>query len=119
MLSLSSSNNAFNASFLWKVLLLNQALTNQILNDYLHILMLYIICSLTYFHIKIFAHVKEKHLTCIPYEHQPFWQLSRLDDLAINATAKHLVYGRLKMPEAYSEPSQTSKIDLFAKVVNS
>ena len=46
---------------------------------YVHVLLLiYIICSLAYFHIKIFACVSKKYLTCIPRENKSLWQLSRL-----------------------------------------
>ena len=55
---------------------------------YVYILLFYIICSLRYFRIKIFVRVKQKYLTCIPRKHQPFWQLSQLDDFTINANAK-------------------------------
>ena len=74
---------------------------------YVHVLAFYIICSLIYFHIKIFVRVKQKVLTCIVREYKPFWQLSRLDDFNIN-----------KIPNGYSEPSRTSKIELFAKKVD-
>ena len=33
---------------------------------------------------KIFVHVKQKYLTCIPLEHKPFLQLSQLDEFAID-----------------------------------
>ena len=57
------------------------------------------------------------YLTCIPHENKPFWQLRQLDEFAINAVANLYVHERLKIPEAYSEPSRTSKIELFANLV--
>ena len=64
-------------------------------------------------------HVLNKHyLTCIPREHKPLGQLTRLDDFTINAIANLYIHERLKILEAYSETSQTSEIVLFAKIVN-
>ena len=60
----------------------------------------------------------KKYLICIPREHKSFWQLSQLDDFIKNTVSNLFVHERLKIPEAYSEPSQTSKIELFAKIIN-
>ena len=49
---------------------------------------------------------------------QPYWQLIGLDDFAINAITNLFFHGRLKIPEIYSEPNQTSKMEHFAKIVN-
>ena len=84
---------------------------------YVHILVLHYL--LTYFHIKIFARVKQNIIYLIPCEHRQFWQLSQLDDFSINAVANLFIPERLKIPEAHSEPSQTSKMELFAEMVNS
>ena len=46
-----------------------------------------------------------------------FWQLSRLNEFAINAIANLFLYERLKIPEAYAEPSRTSEMELFANIV--
>ena len=80
--------------------------------------MFYITCLLTYLHIKIFVHIKQKYLTCIPCENKPFWQLSQLNYFSIKTIANIFVQERLKIPEAYSEPRGTVKIELFAKMVN-
>ena len=77
------------------------------------------ICLLTYFHIKIFARVKQKIIYLIPCEHRQFWQLSQLDDFSINAVANLFIPEKLKIPEAHSEPSQISKMEPFAEMVNS
>ena len=58
--------------------------------------------------------LSKKGLTCIPREHKSFWQLHRLDDFAINANAHLFVYERLKIPEPYTEPIRTSKMELLA-----
>ena len=65
------------------VLVLLQALTNQIVSDVGSHMHVFIICLLiTYFHIKIFVSAK-KNLISIPCE--PFkW----VDEFAINGTAK-------------------------------
>ena len=52
--------------------------------------------------------LSKKYLTQIPREQKPFCHLSQLDDFTINTTAKLLVHEKLKIPEAYSESSQTS-----------
>ena len=39
-------------------------------------------------------------------------------DFAINAIANIFVHERLNIPELYSEPSQTSNMELFAEIVN-
>ena len=54
---------------------------------YVHVLLFYIICSLTYLHIKISALVKQKYLTLITRERKSFWQLMKLDVFTINAIA--------------------------------
>ena len=51
--------------------------------------------------------------------HFSFWQLRRLDYFTTNTIANFFVYERLKIPEAYSEPSRTPKMELFGKMVNS
>ena len=51
------------------------------------------------------------------YEHKPFWELSWSDHFAIDTIPNHFVHERLTVPEAYSEPSQTSKIELSANLV--
>ena len=89
--------------------------------DKLHILVFYIICLLTCLHIKVFVLVKQKisyiNLTLIPCERKPFWQLRRLDDILINAIANLYIHERLKIPEAYSEPCQKSKMELSVKII--
>ena len=45
-----------------------------------------------------------------------FWQLSQLDDFDINPFANIFIHKRLKVTETYSEPSQTSKMELIAKI---
>ena len=95
-------------------------MTNKIFSDIhsrtrvLH----YLYIVLHYFHIKICVPVHQKYLTCIPREHKSFWQLSRLNDFTINANANLFVHERLKIPRAYSEPIQTSKMKLFAKIIH-
>ena len=84
---------------------------------HVYIFVFYIICLLMYFHIKIFVGVQQKVSTCVPREHKPFWNLSPLDDFTINAIANLFVHERLKIPEANSELSQTSKIELFADLI--
>ena len=53
----------------------------------------------------------------MPCENKLFWQLSQLDGVTINAVASPFLHERLKVPEAYSELSRTSKIELFAKIL--
>ena len=97
-----------------------QALTNQILCD---------LCSDTHvlhdFYVNIYTStlkylyvLRRKCLTCIPCEHKPFWKLSQLNDFSINAIVTLLVPEKLKIPDTYSELSLTSKMELFAKMVN-
>ena len=43
-------------------------------------------------------------------------ELRRLYDLIINTIANLFLYERLKIPEVYSEPTQTSKMELFVKI---
>ena len=79
---------------------------------YVHEFVFYIIYLLTYFHINIFVrafHVNTNHFV--------WFILTRLDDFAISAIANLFVHEKLKIPEAYSEPSKTSKIELFANLV--
>ena len=78
----------------------------------------FIICLLTSFHIKIFVVLRKKNLTCIAHEHKPFLQLSPLDEFNINTIANPFVHENMKIPETYSEPSQTSRMELFANLVN-
>ena len=91
-----------------RIVLTLHALTNQILSDIrsrtrvLHYLFVNV------FPYKIFVRVKQKILTSFPREHKPFWQLSRLDDFNING-----------IPKGYSELSLISKIELFAKIIDS
>ena len=61
--------------------------------------------------------LSKKYLTCINREHTLFWQVSRLDDFAINAIANLFFHERLKIPEVHSEPSQTFKIEPYANLV--
>ena len=82
-----------------------------------HILVFYIICLLTYIHVKIFVRVKQKILLCIPRRHNSFCQLCRLDYFAINAIANLFVHEKLKISDASSEPSPTSKMELFVNLV--
>ena len=58
----------------------------------------------------------KKYLTFIPGEHKSFLQLSWLDKFAINAITNLFVPERL-IPDAYLEPSQTSRMELFASLV--
>ena len=59
--------------------------------------------------------LNKKYLTCIPCEHRPFWQLNRLNDFTTETIANLFVHERLKIAEAYSESSGTSKMELFQK----
>ena len=60
--------------------------------------------------------LSKKYLTLIPRESKLFWHLRRLDEAPINVIANLHIHERLKIPETYSEPSQKSKIELFAKI---
>ena len=60
--------------------------------------------------------LNKKYLTCIPCEHRPFWQLNRLNDFTTETIANLFVHERLKIAEAYSESSGTSKIKLFSEM---
>ena len=60
----------------------------------------------------------KKCLICIPCEHKSFWQSGQLDGFIINLVAILFLHERLKIPEAYSEPSQKSKLELFPKIIN-
>ena len=66
------------------------------------IFVFYIVCLLTYSHIKIFAWAflinTNNFVSSI---------LSHLIDFAISVVANLLLQERLKIPEAYSKPSQT------------
>ena len=88
-----------------------QALKNKILSDICSCICV-LHCLLTYFHIEIFVcafFVNTNHFV---------WSiLSRLDDFAISTIANIFLHERLTIPEAYSEPSQTSKKVLFANLV--
>ena len=84
---------------------------------YVHVLLFYIFvhyCTSTLKYLYVFS---KKYLTCIPCEHKSFRQLSWLDDSTFIAIANLFVHERLKIPEAYSEPSRTSKMELFAKMI--
>ena len=85
---------------------------------YVHVCVFYIISLLMYFHIKIVVQVQQKNVLLAFLVSISFWQLSWLYDFTINAVANLFVHERLKIPEVYSEPSQTSKIELFAKIIN-
>ena len=85
---------------------------------YVHILVFYIICLLTYFHIKMSECAKKKCFTCIPRKREPFWQLSWLDNFITNAIANLFIHERPKIPEVCSETSQTSKNGMCAKIIN-
>ena len=67
----------------------------------------------------LYVLIKQKISNFIPHKPKPFWQLSQLNDSAINAIANLFVHERLKIPEVYSECSQVFKMELFAKIVNS
>ena len=54
-------------------------------------------------------------LTLITLEHKSFWQLRQLDGFTINTIAKLFVYGRLKIPEVYSEPVEYLKWSFWEK----
>ena len=73
---------------------------------YVHVLVFYITCSLTYFHIKIFVPVKQK----VSYMHSSWTQtilkVKWIRWLFINVIANLFVLERLK--KVYSEPSRTS-----------
>ena len=62
--------------------------------------------------------LNKKYLILITRERKSFWQLRQLDDFTINAVANLSVHERLNFPEAYSESSRTSKMELFGKMVN-
>ena len=62
--------------------------------------------------------LSKKYIFCIPREHKPFRQLRRLNYFTIDAIANLFVQERLKISQAHSEPSQTSKMGLFANIVN-
>ena len=57
----------------------------------------------------------KKCLTCIPRKHKSLWHLNRLTDFTINAFANLFAHERMKIPEAYSEHSQTCKMELLRK----
>ena len=61
--------------------------------------------------------LSKNYLICIPREHTPFWQLSRLDDFSINPTANLFFHEKLKIPKEYSELSRAFKIEFFANLV--
>ena len=62
---------------------------------------------------------RKKCFTCIPCQYKPLQKLTRLDNFALNGIGNLFVCERLKLLEAYSEPSWTSKMALFAKIFNS
>ena len=94
------------------------AVTNQILSDVhsrtrvLHYLFVNVLPILTYLYL-----LSKKYLICISRQRKTFWKVSRLDDFVINAIANLFVHDRLKIPEAYSEPSRRSKMELFVNLV--
>ena len=61
-------------------------------------------------------HIKKINMTSA--KNILFAFLVNTDDFIINAVANLFVHERLKIPETYSEPSKTSKIELFAKNIN-
>ena len=78
---------------------------------YVHLLVFYIICLLTY--------VKYVYVLNIFFAflvNTTISRLSRVDNFTINSVANLFVHERLKIPEAYSEPSRTFKMELFAKI---
>ena len=78
-----------------------QVLTNQILSD-----------------VRSRDVLPYQDITCIPREHKPFCLVHfKSVDYAISAAANLLLYERLKIPVAYSKPSQTSKMELFTNLV--
>ena len=69
----------------------------------------YIICLLTYFHMKIFVRLQQKifHLHFTWKNTLPLMQLQTF------------LFMKDWKSQAYSEPSGTSKMELFVKIVNS
>ena len=82
------------------------------------ILVFYIICSLTYFHIKLFVHVQQKTIYLHSLWTQIILAVKSIRWLYHNVVANLFVQERQKIPEAHSEPSQTSKMELFPKTIN-
>ena len=60
----------------------------------------------------------KKYLTCIPHEYKPFLQLSELNHFTTDAVENFFRSWKAKDAREYSEPSRTSKTELFAKMVN-
>ena len=60
--------------------------------------------------------LSKKYLTLIHRESKLFWHLRQLDEAPINVIANLYIHERLKIPKTYSEPSQKSKTELFAKI---
>ena len=63
---------------------------------YVNIFVFYIFLCWFTFVLKYLYTLRKKDLTCIPREHKLFWQLSWLDDFAINAIALLFVHERLQ-----------------------
>ena len=72
---------------------------------YVHVFKFCITCLLMYFHNKTFL---------MNTYHFVISVLRRLDDFAFSAIANLFISERLKIPEACSEPSQKSKMELFS-----
>ena len=108
------------ADFFFSALLVcTQALTNRVLTDVFsrtRVLCYFFVNAATSI-LKYLYVLNKKYFTCIPREHKPFLQLNRLDEFDINAIANLFVHERLKVPEAYSESSRTSRMELFANLV--
>ena len=62
--------------------------------------------------------ISKNYLTYISCERKPFSQLSRLSYFNIKTIANLFVHKKPKILEWYSEPSRTSKMELFAKIVD-
>ena len=56
--------------------------------------------------------------TSVLHEYKPLWSFSRLNDFTTDTVANLFALERLKIPEAYSESSQTSTMELFGKMTN-
>ena len=54
--------------------------------------------------------LRKKYLTCIPRKYKPFEQLTQLDDFTTSTVVNLFVREKLKIPEAYSEPSGITKM---------
>ena len=65
-----------------------------------------------YLHIKIFVRAYLKNTNHF------VWSILRwIDGFVMNAIANLFLHERLKIPEAYSEPSQISNMEIFANLL--